>query len=367
MFLHRNFIKAHLRAGNLRYLIPEKIPFYVALATLPPPVLLDIIEILKLHLQNTVHIIYSNDCPEIQLMVRGLVCTASSFQDLAFLIPQSYQESDPPILPFLVFFDNTKEAEWACKYLQTLLPQSLWHKIRWFHLTMTQYFREDQVEAMKRGDVWGLCCTDAFGMVGSPFTCWVPLDANWNAGHGSPQCFNCGSVEGYMWYVHTLATVWMRCMRRRPNSDGHFVSWEKRYWRGTSIESRKSSEEERESKGGNWNQKKGGQWPNWYLASQTSCAARPSPKQQSSIFRSSQQWWIRYNPANTDFHCWCERGEESTLQQWCCSRKGRPSQEEQKKRAWTWGCNGWLCKCPTSMLRLSSDCSYSLLWEWLDT
>ena len=153
------FRKEYLRVGNLRYLIPGKIPFYVASATLPPPVLLDIVEILKLRPQNTVHIIYSNDRPEIRLMVRGLVCAASSFQDLAFLIPKNYREGDAPILPFLIFFDNTKESERACKYLRTLLPQSLWLKIRWFHSTMTQYFREDKAEAMKTGDVWGLCCT----------------------------------------------------------------------------------------------------------------------------------------------------------------------------------------------------------------
>ena len=194
------FRKEYLHVGNLRYLIPEKIPFYVASATLPPPILLDIVEILKLQPQNTVHIIYSNDRPEIRLMVRGLVCAASSFQDLAFLIPQNYQEGDPPIPPFLVFFDNTKEAERACKYLRTLLPRSQWHKTRWFHSTMTQYFREDQVEAMKTGDVWGLCCTDAFGMVGLPLMCWDHLDADSDphAGNGSPKCLDCGPVESYM-------------------------------------------------------------------------------------------------------------------------------------------------------------------------
>jgi len=136
----KKFRKQYLRVGNLRYLIPEKIPFYIASATLPPPVLLDIIEILKLHPQKTVHIIYSNDHLEIRLMVQGLVCAVSSSQDLAFLISQNYREGDLPIPPFLIFFNNTKETERACKYLRTLLPRSLWHKIQWFHLTMTQYF-----------------------------------------------------------------------------------------------------------------------------------------------------------------------------------------------------------------------------------
>jgi ATP-dependent DNA helicase RecQ len=189
------FRNQYQRVGDLRYLIPEKVPFYVVSATLPPAVLLDIVEILKLRPKETVHIIYSNDRPEIRLSVRGLVCAASSFQDLAFLIPPNYQEGDPPILPFLVFFDDTKEAERACKYLCTLLPRSLWHKIRWFHSTMTHHFREAQVEAVKAGDVWGLCCTDAFGMVGLLCANLKTQHAHNRTGHGHIQHRSCCPVE----------------------------------------------------------------------------------------------------------------------------------------------------------------------------
>lgn len=163
------FRKEYLLVGNLRLLISEKIPIYVASATLPPPVLLDVIEILKLRPKETVHIIYSNDRPEIRMMVQGIACPVNSFKDLAFLIPEGLHEGDGKPPAFLVFFDNTKEAEKACKYLWTRLPRSLWDKIRWFHSTMSQQYREEQVEAMKRGEVWGLCCTDAFGMVHIPF------------------------------------------------------------------------------------------------------------------------------------------------------------------------------------------------------
>lgn len=159
------FRKEYLQVGDLRYLIPDKIPFYVASATLPPPVLQDVAEILKLRKNKTEHILYSNDRPDIRLMVRSLAFSAKSFNDLAFLIPTDFAEGDPALVPFLVFFDNTKECERGCKYLQSLLPPSLRHKLKWFHSTMTQQFRDAQAEAMKKGDVWGLCCTDAFGMV----------------------------------------------------------------------------------------------------------------------------------------------------------------------------------------------------------
>lgn len=47
----------YLHLGNLQYLLPETIPFYVALATLPLPILLDVAKILRLRPGNTEHII----------------------------------------------------------------------------------------------------------------------------------------------------------------------------------------------------------------------------------------------------------------------------------------------------------------------
>ncbi|KAF8168693.1 P-loop containing nucleoside triphosphate hydrolase protein [Pholiota molesta] len=158
------FRKEYSLLGNLRLLISEKIPFYIASATLPPHILRDVIEILKLQSQDITYIMYSNDRPDIRLMSRPLTFPANSFRDLAFLIPDGFCEGDPPIPRFLVFFDNTKEAEKAITYLRTRLPASLSKKVLWFHSTMTQQYREEQVEAMRQGSVWGLCCTDAFGM-----------------------------------------------------------------------------------------------------------------------------------------------------------------------------------------------------------
>ncbi|KAF8152273.1 P-loop containing nucleoside triphosphate hydrolase protein, partial [Crassisporium funariophilum] len=89
---------------------------------------------------------------------------ANSFRDLAFLIPEGSHQGNNIPPPFLVFFDNTKEAERGCKYLHSQLPRDLGNKVQWFHSTITQQFCEEQVEAMKKDELWGLCCTDAFGM-----------------------------------------------------------------------------------------------------------------------------------------------------------------------------------------------------------
>ena len=159
------FKKEYLHVGPLRYLISDAIPFYVASATLPASVLLDVVNILCLRSENIEHNIRSNDRPDIHLMVRSLVFPANSFKDLAFLIPTGFKEDDQPLPKFIVFFDNTKEAERATKYLRTLLPDSLRDKIMYFHSTMTQFFRVDELEAMKNSETWAMCATDAFGMV----------------------------------------------------------------------------------------------------------------------------------------------------------------------------------------------------------
>ncbi|KAF8057359.1 P-loop containing nucleoside triphosphate hydrolase protein [Lyophyllum atratum] len=158
------FRNQYKHVGDLRYLISEDIPFYVASATLPPAILLDVAEILRLRSGKTEHIIRSNDRPEISIMVRGLNFTVSSFKDLDFLVPKGFKEGDPPLPKFLIFFDNTKEAEAACHHLRMLLPPSLRKKIKWFHSTMTLTYRDEELMNVREGDTWGLCGTDSIGM-----------------------------------------------------------------------------------------------------------------------------------------------------------------------------------------------------------
>jgi superfamily II DNA/RNA helicase len=98
-------------------------------------------------------------------MARSLVFPANSFRDLAFLIPDNFKEGDPPPPKFLIFFDNTKEAERAAKYLRCRLPLCLQENVKYFHSTMTPRYREDELDALRDSRTWGLCTTDAFGMV----------------------------------------------------------------------------------------------------------------------------------------------------------------------------------------------------------
>lgn len=159
------FWKEYLQIGALCYLIPESIPFYIPLATLPPIVLSDIVDILRLRPNKTEYIIRSNDRPEINLVVRSLNFPANSFKDLAFLISEGYCENDEALPKFLIFFDNRMEAEKACFYLQSRLPQNLKQMIKWFHSLNTGEYRTEELENMKTDKIWGFCSTDSFGMV----------------------------------------------------------------------------------------------------------------------------------------------------------------------------------------------------------
>lgn len=87
---------------------------------------------------------------------------AKTYQDLAFLIPEGFQEGDPAPDKFLVFFDNRKEAEAAAKYLHRRLPKSLQDKVKWFHSITSPQFHEAEVEALRNDQAWGYACTDSW-------------------------------------------------------------------------------------------------------------------------------------------------------------------------------------------------------------
>lgn len=160
------FRKHYLAVGVIRYIIGDLIPFYVASATLPPPLISEIRRLLHLRPQKTTQILCSNDRPDIALMVRALNRPSSSYEDLAFLIPRNWNESMESPKKFLVFFDNIKEAEGAKEFFHQRLLKEYYSKIFWFHSTMSQEFRDRKVEDFRAGNLWGLFCTDAFGLVG---------------------------------------------------------------------------------------------------------------------------------------------------------------------------------------------------------
>ncbi|KAF6764720.1 P-loop containing nucleoside triphosphate hydrolase protein [Ephemerocybe angulata] len=162
------FRKDYRTVGRLRHLIPDHIPFYVASATLPSDVISDIKSVLQLRADSTAYISRSNDRPDIRLLVRVLQFSLKSFRDLDFLLAyaECWKPGDPLPAKFLIFFDNLKDAEAACRIFRARLPEDhpLKEAVHYFHSTMSSRYREQYLEAMQAGTVWGLFCTDAFGM-----------------------------------------------------------------------------------------------------------------------------------------------------------------------------------------------------------
>ncbi|KAF7969654.1 hypothetical protein HWV62_26757 [Athelia sp. TMB] len=161
-----SFRKEYLTICTLRYLIPERIPFYVASATLPAPVLLDVSEILRLRSSETEHVTLSCDRPDIHLVARPILYPLNTFHDLSFLtqVPPNFVDGVmPPPPTFLAFFDCTKTTEKVLHAARADLPPELRDKIRYFHAGMSQAYREEMYDLLDRGILWGLYATVAFG------------------------------------------------------------------------------------------------------------------------------------------------------------------------------------------------------------
>jgi ATP-dependent DNA helicase RecQ len=158
------FRQDYKQVERLRYLIPSNVRYYVVSATFPAPVLRDVMDGLQIRHKNLHSVHRSNNRPNIALTVREMVHPANSFLDLAFLVPDNPPPDwRPP--KFLIFFDDIADSVRAARFLKSRLPLHLRERIQWFNSEMSPEFREQSCEDLKEGRMWGLFCTDSFGMV----------------------------------------------------------------------------------------------------------------------------------------------------------------------------------------------------------
>ena len=167
-----DFRSEYKSLGELRYQINNEVPFYAVSATLPLTVMADIKRILRLWHGKTVYIQRTTDRPDIGLMVWSLSYPVKSYRDLEFLLPKIENEcenaNEITVRKFVVFFDSILDTEQATRHLRSLLPDAFKNKIKWFHATMTSTYCKNTIEAFRSSEIWGLCATDAFGMVSLP-------------------------------------------------------------------------------------------------------------------------------------------------------------------------------------------------------
>ncbi|EJF60697.1 hypothetical protein DICSQDRAFT_62156, partial [Dichomitus squalens LYAD-421 SS1] len=96
-----------------------------------------------------------------------LQCPMSSFKDLDFLVPFDWtpERSDICIPCFVVFFDNIEESIKAAERLRTRLTKKFCDRVVWFNSDNTPDFREETTSEFRDHKIYGLYCTDSFGMV----------------------------------------------------------------------------------------------------------------------------------------------------------------------------------------------------------
>lgn len=144
---------------------------------LPVTVLPDVMSRLGVSGDDLHAIRLSNDCSNIALVVRKMKYPANTYMDLDFLVQDTGADSDSPDthdgarLPqcrkkFVVFFDDKNEATAAGDYLRLRLPLDQRKRIIWFMSDMSREYKDDGVEDLTTGEIWGICSTDSFGMVG---------------------------------------------------------------------------------------------------------------------------------------------------------------------------------------------------------
>ena len=176
-----SFRRQYLELGQLRHLLPDSVHFAIVSATLPATTLLDVTSRLGISQENLHAIQLSNDHSNVALVVCKMKYPANTYMDLDFLVQDTSLDSsanadssDASWLPrchkkFVIFFDDKNEAMAAGDYLRSRLPLDQHDRIVWFMSDMSREFKDDKVEALTSGQLWGICLTDSFGMVGAIF------------------------------------------------------------------------------------------------------------------------------------------------------------------------------------------------------
>jgi superfamily II DNA helicase RecQ len=153
------------KLGELQWMVPPGTPFAAGSATLTPKGIGELQRSLNMRPKHTEVIQLSNDRSNLALHVRRMKHHAKSFFDLAFLIPFGLTVDSPPPKTFMAFGNTRRTSEGMVKYLWSRMAPELQHKLVWLHAGMTEEFKEETIAKLKRGEIWGICCTDAAGMV----------------------------------------------------------------------------------------------------------------------------------------------------------------------------------------------------------
>lgn len=150
-------------AGRMRNLLPPQMSYLMPSATLAQPIRDEVLGILQARKGHIRLIQQSNDRPNVYLTVRKIRHSLTGFKDLEFLIQDDWT---PELhLRFLVFFDRIEDSVQAAEMLRKRLPPDHREKVVWFNSDNTPNYRSDVTDEFRDHQLYGLYCTDSFGMV----------------------------------------------------------------------------------------------------------------------------------------------------------------------------------------------------------
>ena len=129
---------------------------------MPMLVLNDVKAKLMLRSNKTTIIHCSNDRPNISFVVEKMQYSAKSMLDLECVLQLN---GAAPLKKFMVFVNKQHESEEMATKEWDNLPPHLKEKIVWFHSGMSPEFCEGAIQKLQTGEIWGIMCTDAAGMV----------------------------------------------------------------------------------------------------------------------------------------------------------------------------------------------------------
>ncbi|RPD65582.1 P-loop containing nucleoside triphosphate hydrolase protein [Lentinus tigrinus ALCF2SS1-7] len=151
------------QASMLRELMCMPKHFLLASATMPEEVLSDVLKIAAMPRESIKFFHRSNDRPNIYLTVQKIRHPIASFKDLNFLILEGWIPGT--YLPhFLIFFGSIEESIQAAMVLRQWLPPAFRERIVWFNADNTPTYRDKTTGEYKAHSLFGLCCTDVFGL-----------------------------------------------------------------------------------------------------------------------------------------------------------------------------------------------------------
>ncbi|KAG2045713.1 P-loop containing nucleoside triphosphate hydrolase protein [Suillus hirtellus] len=104
---------------------------------------------------------YTNDHPNIHLMVIEMLDPLNSMHDLKHIFKFN---GDPPPPKFMVFCNECKETKRLCEFAQSEAPPTVAKKLVWFHSGISTDFQAETIENLWKGEIWGIFCTDAASM-----------------------------------------------------------------------------------------------------------------------------------------------------------------------------------------------------------